>query len=358
MLGGSTITQQLARILYLNNEKSYKRKILELVYARRLENGLSKNKILELYLNEVFFGDNLYGINSAAKSYFNKSADELTKPETLLLYSILPAPNLYSPRVNLELSKEIYFKAAKNLIYRKIIDELEFNELITNYPDFIFENTIRNDTSWYNQSIYEQLRLSNVDIDKNNITISSLQDQFVQSILEEVVKEFNYEEKTDIGIVVLEPSTGNVLGIIGGKEKDDFNRVILTKKAIGSTVKPILYTLALENGFTPSSSFTSEPVSFYLDDDIVYSPSNNNNLYANRKINMVEALALSDNIYATKTLLLLGTKSLTNKLSHIGIKIDSNITNALGSFSLTLLQLACRMDYIQQQSLNFLLYQF
>ncbi len=338
--GGSTITQQLARILYLNNEKSYKRKILELVYARRLENGLSKNKILELYLNEVFFGDNLYGINSAAKSYFNKSADELTKPETLLLYSILPAPNLYSPRVNLELSKEIYFKAAKNLIYRKIIDELEFNELITNYPDFIFENTIRNDTSWYNQSIYEQLRLSNVDIDKNNITISSLQDQFVQSILEEVVKEFNYEEKTDIGIVVLEPSTGNVLGIIGGKEKDDFNRVILTKKAIGSTVKPILYTLALENGFTPSSSFTSEPVSFYLDDDIVYSPSNNNNLYANRKINMVEALALSDNIYATKTLLLLGTKSLTNKLSHIGIKIDSNITNALGSFSLTLLQLA------------------
>lgn len=338
--GGSTITQQLARLLYLDNSKSYMRKLKELILARRLENGLSKDQILELYLNEVYFGDNLYGINSASHSYFNKSADKLNKNEALLLFSLLPAPNSYSPRINLELAQKVYSTAALNLLKRKVINQIECDDLLNNFPAFNQTNDITSNSSWYNQSIYEYLKLNNIDIDHSNIIANSLKDSFVQNTLENIISNVDINDKTDIGIIVLEPKSGNVLGIIGGKNKDNFNRVLSTSKAIGSVIKPVLYTIALENGFTPTSTFESKPVTFYLDTDLTYSPSNNNNLYANRKINMIEALALSDNIYATKTILVLGTKRLSERLKTIGIDVEPNVTNALGSFSLTLLQLA------------------
>ncbi|HBD05885.1 MAG TPA: penicillin-binding protein, partial [Firmicutes bacterium] len=179
-------------------------------------------------------------------------------------------------------------------------------------PSFDEVNQITHNTSWYNQSIYENLTKSSISVDKNRISVSSSVDPYVQNILEDIVSCVSFDEATNIGVVVMQPETGNVLGIIGGKSVDGFNRVLSSSKAIGSTVKPILYTIALEEGFTPSSSFVSEPESFYLGDDIVFAPQNNNELYAYRKVNMVEALALSDNIYASKLALILGTDQLTN----------------------------------------------
>lgn len=337
--GGSTITQQLARSIFLDNKKSYLRKVNELLYAKRIERGTNKDKILELYLNTVYFGGDIYGIERAANHYFNKSATELAKNETILLLSLLPSPNNYSPFVNLELSTNAYQKAVKDLYYRNAISAEDFFELETDYPSTDSSYSDINSSLSYLQAIDENLQKRGIKTRSSNIEVNSYLDLSLQEEIFSYLRTLNLDKKTEVAIVLMEPTTAKVRVLIGGLKDQSFNRATDTFKAIGSTVKPLLFNIALENGFTPLSSFTSTKTTFYLDNNKTYSPANAGDIYPNRKINMIEALSTSDNIYATKLALVLGSNTLTERLLNVNLDIESNITNALGSFSISLLEL-------------------
>ena len=336
--GGSTITQQLARILYLNNEKSYARKLEELYYARRIENSLSKKEIITLYLNSAYFGENLYGFEKACQSYFACSGKFATKQMSIFLLSLLPSPNNYSPRKNINTSKIIYEKAIDNLYYRHYIKIDEISELKNNYPykDNI-ENKNNPNISYY-QAIADSLNKKQ-NLRTNSFEINPFLDVDFEKDIYRYAKECVTEKDAEVSIVVMEPNTFKVKALIGGINDFSFNRAIFSNKIIGSVIKPILYTIALEHGVSPLTKILSKPTTFYLENGVSYSPKNAGNKYANRNITMVEAIATSDNIYSTKIGLLLGSKMLKNRLAKVVIDIEENVSNYLGSISTSLIKI-------------------
>lgn len=339
--GGSTITQQLARLLYLDNSKTYSRKFKEFKYAKRLENSLTKNQILELYLNEVYFGKDLYGIQSASNYYYGKNASELNDNEAISLFAILKAPNSYAPPS--DEFNEAYTKAVYSLYKRNVIDVIKYYSLINDLPSPVEDAQEPIIDSEYELYAYDSIKreMSNKKLSSSNIgmTIETTIDSSLQKDIGKIIEECKIKtSKEEVAIVVLRPSDGACLALIGGtKHKNDsFNRAIDGITQMGSTIKPILYTTALEKGFTPITELKSEPTTFHIEGVGDYSPNNASYTYANRNINMVEALSLSDNIYATKVTLLIGSSSITNKLKLIGIdNVDNTVTNGLGSLALS-----------------------
>lgn len=339
--GGSTITQQLARLLYLDNSKTYSRKFKEFKYAKRLENSLTKNQILELYLNEVYFGKNLYGIQSASNYYYSKNAKDLDDNEAISLFAILKAPNSYAPPS--DLFKEAYTNAVYSLYERDVIDVAKYYSLINNYPIPNSDNSDIDQDADYKLYAYDSIKreMSNKKLSSNHVgmTIETTIDSSLQQDIGKIIDECKIKtSKEEVAIVVLRPSDGACLSLIGGTdhESDSFNRAIDGITQMGSTIKPILYTTALEKGLTPTTELKSEPTTFHIEGVGDYSPHNATYTYANRNINMVEAISLSDNIYATKVTLLIGSRSITNKLKLVGINnVNNTVTNGLGSLALS-----------------------
>lgn len=346
--GASTITQQLARMIYLSNDKTLLRKFKELLISKKLEANYQKDKILEMYVNLVYFGHNLYGIDAASNYYFNKSPALLDYNESAVLVGIINSPNNYAPDINLEacLNK-------KNLILNilhenKILDDENYNYFIKQKLSFYCKKEIKNDTfSFYDDAINKELNKINISLDSNEkigLQITSYLDSSIQETLYEIVNsKSSYLTNEEVAVVVMKPNSGKVLGLIGGinYSKSQFNRAIDSSRQIGSTIKPLIYYLGLEKGMTPTTSLTSQETTFHIQGMEDYSPKNAGEKYANRKINMIEALGLSDNIYATKTAIFVGLNNLTSLLNKFNINhIETNPTLALGTVEMSPLELA------------------
>ena len=347
--GASTITQQYARNLFLNFEKTWKRKIDEALLATELEVHYSKNEILEGYLNTINYGG-VYGIESASKYYFNKSAKDLTLAEASLLAGIPKSPNNYSPVKNYTKSKERQKIVLKMMQKNKKITTEEYNNAINTNLTIIGKKEKSNITSinYFKDSVLEELkRLTNIpeEITKTGgLKIYTTLDIEAQEDLEKAVYSYiNDETKVETAAIMMNPNTGGVIAMIGGNDynKSEYNRATKAKRQVGSTMKPLLYYTALESGFTASSSFTSEKTTFTFAGDKTYSPNNYNNSYANCPISMAAAISYSDNIYAVKTHLFLGENMLINTAKRLGI--TSNLTAipslALGTEEISLLEM-------------------
>lgn len=347
--GASTITQQYARNLFLNFEKTWKRKIDEALLATELEVHYSKNEILEGYLNTINYGG-VYGIEAASKYYFNKSAKDLTLAEASLLAGIPKSPNNYSPVKNYTKSKERQKIVLKMMQKNKKITTEEYNNAINTNLTIIGKKEKSNITSinYFKDSVLEELkRLTNIpeEITKTGgLKIYTTLDIEAQEDLEKAVYSYiNDETKVETAAIMMNPNTGGVIAMIGGNDynKSEYNRATKAKRQVGSTMKPLLYYTALESGFTASSSFTSEKTTFTFAGDKTYSPNNYNNSYANCPISMAAAISYSDNIYAVKTHLFLGENMLINTAKRLGI--TSNLTAipslALGTEEISLLEM-------------------
>jgi penicillin-binding protein 2D len=347
--GASTITQQYARNLFLNFEKTWKRKIDEAILATELEVHYSKNEILEGYLNTINYGG-VYGIEAASKYYFNKSAKDLTLAEASLLAGIPKSPNNYSPVKNYTKSKERQKIVLKMMQKNKKITTEEYNNAINTNLTIIGKKEKSNITSinYFKDSVLEELkRLTNIpeEITKTGgLKIYTTLDIEAQEDLEKAVYSYiNDETKVETAAIMMNPNTGGVIAMIGGNDynKSEYNRATKAKRQVGSTMKPLLYYTALESGFTASSSFTSEKTTFTFAGDKTYSPNNYNNSYANCPISMAAAISYSDNIYAVKTHLFLGENMLINTAKRLGI--TSNLTAipslALGTEEISLLEM-------------------
>lgn len=349
--GASTITQQYAKNLFLDFDKTWKRKWDEAWYTMRIEAKYSKKEILEGYLNTINYGHGKYGIENASKFYFNKSSSELSLAEASLLAGIPKSPSNYSPLIDMEEAKKRQLLVLNSLVRNGIITEDERDMAYDTELKIIGNEGEESLTSlnYYHDAIMSELK--NIDNIPNNYSeIGGLKiytnfDYEAQKILENNVNStFPEESNLQTASVIMNPENGGIMALVGGRDynKSTYNRAISSKRQVGSTMKPFLYYAALENGFTSSTAFISEKTTFPLENGKTYSPQNYNEVYGDKAISMATAIAYSDNIYAVKTHLFLGTDTLINMARRLGIKeeLDEVPSLPLGTSEINIISMA------------------
>lgn len=349
--GASTITQQYARNLFLNYDKTWERKIDEAMLAIELEVHYTKDEILEGYLNTINYGG-IFGIENASWYYFNKSASDLTLAEASMLAGIPQAPAKLSPINNEENAKKRQNVVLELMVNNKKITE---NDKIVAYntPLEYVGKTDDNDITsllYYRDAVIEELNgietIPSSLIKTGGLKIYTTLNKEAQVDLENAVKD-NIKEGSELQLagIMIDPNNGEVMALLGGTDysKSQYNRAIKAKRQVGSTMKPFLYYAALESGFTSASSFISEATTFYFANNKTYSPKNYNDHYANGPLSMTAAIAYSDNIFAVKTHLFLGEETLVNMVNRLGI--NSNMSAipslALGTKEISLMEMVC-----------------
>ena len=345
--GASTITQQYARNLYLNYDKTWKRKIDEALLAFELETHYTKDEILEGYLNTINYGG-VYGIENASKYYFGKSAKDLSLAESTMLAGIPQSPSNNSPLVNLNVAENRQKIVLSAMLNNKKISEDDYNIAINENLNYVGISDI-NMTSgklYFKDAVLNELSLipgiPSSLIKTGGIKIYTTLDKSAQENLEKSIDEKNWQD-LQVSAVLMNPEDGAVMALVGGTNYNasQFNRAINSKRQVGSTMKPFLYYSALENGFTSASSFISEKTTFSFSNDKKYTPKNYNDKYANGPLSMGAAIAYSDNIFAVKTHLFLGEEKLVSIANRLGIsnKLDAVPSLALGTEEISLMEM-------------------
>lgn len=353
--GASTISQQYAKNLFLDFNQTWKRKFEELWLTYELEAHYSKKEILEGYLNTINYGHGVYGIQNASNFYFDKSAKDLTLAEATILAGIPKNPSKYSPLVD-----ELEAKKRQNLILtmmirNKFITEKDKKKTIDTSLVYIGKKDKLNLSTimYYQDAVMRELKTINTIpssfIETGGLKIYTNLDIDAQTKLEESVKK-NLANNPEIQVagIMVTPSDGKIIALTGGRDfsSSPYNRAVQSARQIGSVMKPFLYYAALENGFTSSTAFISEPTTFTFNDDKTYSPINYGEKYPDKAISLAIALAYSDNIYAVKTHLFLGPETLVNIAKRVGIKttlqpvpslplgtVEINIIDLIGGYS-------------------------
>jgi 1A family penicillin-binding protein len=347
--GASTITQQYAKNLYLDFDKTIKRKIDEAWLTVRLETQYSKDKILEGYLNTINYGG-IFGIENASWYYFGKSSSELNLAEATILSGVPKDPSYYSPIANFDNAKRRQKLILDVMVKNKVITESDAKEAYDTVLTFIGtpkQNKLQT-LMYYQSAVIDELKTINTIPDSflktGGLKIYTNLDMNAQTVMEEKIKQ-NLDENSELEIasVIMDPNTGKILAIAGGRDysKSQYNRVTMAKRQVGSTMKGFLYYAALENGFTASTTFTSEKTTFTFDEDKTYSPNNYGEKYPNKPISMATAITYSDNIYAVKTHLFLGEDILVDTAKRIGITtpLKAVPSLALGSGEINILEM-------------------
>lgn len=351
--GASSISQQYVKNLYLKFDKTWERKIKEAFLTMRLETHFSKNDILEGYLNTIYFGNGIYGINNASLYYFNKNASNLSIEEAIILTGIPKNPNNNNPISNFDKCLKRSNIVAKVLLENGAITNNEYNNLhFNNVYIYGKEKNNSNTILYYKDAVLDELySIKNIPedlISTGNLKIFTNLDVDTQLKLEESINLYSLNDNTQIASIIANPQNGKIVALTGGKNYSlsEFNRAIKAKRQVGSTIKPFLYYAAIEAGMTEATKFKSEETTFVFGENKTYSPTNYGNKYANKDITMASALAFSDNIYAVKTHLFLGENILVNTLKNAGLKakLAPNPSLALGACEITML------DYISAYS--------
>ena len=342
--GGSTITQQYAKNLFLTNEQTLQRKIEEFFYAVRLEMHYSKADILEGYLNTLYFGHGIYGISEASSYYFGKDMDELSAGELAMLVGVVNGPGAFSPYLHYENAISRQQTVLQVLKDEQVIDEAAYEEamneelVILDHRDDEQEDDIR---AYYIDAVLAELSAMNLTKDQLDV-YTYFDPQASRALYLSLQENLGSDSEMQAAAVILEPFTDHILAMAGGKSYtgSQYNRALHAERQIASTIKPLLYYCALQQGFTPSTTFISQPTTFQLGDNETYAPGNYGDQYPYREISMINAIGMSDNIYAVKTHLFLGTQTLQHALAQYGITADDNASLALGTVSLNVCELA------------------
>lgn len=327
--GASTISQQYVKNLYLDFDKTWQRKIEEAWLTLKLEVHYDKDEILEGYINTINFGQGNFGVAAASQYYFNKNCKDLTLEEAIILAGIPKSPSYFNPVSSYDDAIDRAKVVAKSMVNNGYISENEKNNLFINKLDIYGKNSENNlNTLMYYETVVKQ-ELDNLNIPKSLIETGGLKiytslDLELQTILENNINEYMPDNDMQVASIIIDPHNGNIMALVGGKNYNtsQYNRAISSKRQVGSTMKPLLYYAALENGMTSSSRFLSEETTFVFSDNDSYSPQNFNQKYANKEITMAAALSYSDNIYAVKTHLFLGEEVLVDTAKRIGIKTE------------------------------------
>lgn len=351
--GGSTITQQLVKSALLTPERTIQRKIKEIILAIWTEQLFTKEKILEMYLNQVPYGGSSYGIEEAAKTYFGKHASELTLEQAALLAGLPQAPSFYSPQANPDLAIMRRNEVLAAMKEQGYIDEKtkiksQNSKLDTippkseiKAPHFVFYTKSQLE-SFYGISTVEEGGLmvtTTLDLD--------IQEEG-EKILKEELEKIKNLNVTNGAILVTRPSTGEILAMVGSVDyfaspSGAFN-VTTALRQPGSSIKPIMYSLALEKGYTSASIIDDSPVIFNTPGAESYKPVNYDNRF-HGKIPLRFALANSYNVPAVKVLSTIGVENFINQATKMGISTWTDhsrygLSLTLGGGEVTMLNMA------------------
>jgi penicillin-binding protein 1A len=338
--GGSTITQQLAKLLFLSSDRTFKRKIQEVLLALQLERRFTKEQIMTFYLNRAYFGAGNNGVGSAAKSYFGKDVSQLNLSESALLAGLLKAPSKLSPKNNRELSESRTAVVLRAMIDAGYITRDNISELQQD-PHYITDHAQR---LYFADFVYDQLPdfLGKKDKKEQVISVTTTLDESIQASLESVLNKFLDKHskklaKAEISVVVMD-RTGAVLGMSGGRDhqQSQFNRAVYAKRQVGSAFKTFVYLTAFEKGWNANDVLVDRKISVGT-----WVPDNYNSQFLG-EVTLKRAFAESLNSVAVSLAREIGGSAVASTARRCGIvsKIDKNDpTIALGTTEATLLEL-------------------
>ena len=307
--GGSTITQQLAKNLFLSNERTYTRKINEAFFAGWLEAHLTKNQILKLYLDRMYLGGGVYGVDAAAEYYFGKSVRDLTLAESAMIAGMLKAPVKYSPLVNLPAARARANVVLDNLVKTGLLTEGQVygarrhpataifrreDDVANYYLDWAFDE-MRRLVDTFPPSVTDRYFVVRTALDMD---LQRYADHVVQANLRDYSREYGASQAA----VVIADLDGAVHAIVGGRDYDEsqFNRAVDAMRQPGSSFKPYVYSTALDNGYTPSSVVVDSPVCIGN-----WCPHNFGGRFAG-PVTLLEAITRSINLIPVKLSIALG----------------------------------------------------
>jgi penicillin-binding protein 1A len=337
--GGSTLTQQLAKNLFLTQERTFSRKIDEVIIALALESEYSKNEILELYLNRVYFGSGAYGVEAAAQRYFGKSARVVTLGEAAMLAGLVKAPSRLAPTRNPQLARE-----RAQLVLKAMVDAGFVSEAMARTarerPVLIAKDNGPASTSYVADWVMDALN-DYIGRFENDVVVQTTIDPVLQSVaekslIEELTKNGDRYGVTQGALVAMD-TDGSVRALVGGKSyaESQFNRAISGRRQPGSAFKPFVYLSALERGLTPDTVRDDAPISVRG-----WKPENYSRDYRG-PVTLTEALANSLNTVSVRLTLEVGPQTVATTARRLGIasKLEPNASLALGTSEVTPLEL-------------------
>ncbi len=355
--GASTITQQLAKTLFLNPKKTLVRKLKEAFLAFHLERRYTKDEILELYLNQVYFGSGAYGVESAARIFFDKSVKDLTLAECALVSAMPKAPSRYSPLINRDLSIKRRNIVLKQMLFTGIINKTEYNKALNEKLNLSKKNKTSLKAPYFVEYVKDFLEniIGSSRLYNEGLTIYTTLSYELQKKAEDAIAnglsdlESRMKQQGIINpdpqsaLVSLDIQSGGILAMIGGKDfyKSPYNRATIAKRQPGSAFKPVVYAHAIEKGFTQNMKILDAPVVFRGGKDGEdWKPENFSKDYQG-EITLRKALALSKNIPAVRLIEMLGPSSVVQFGYKLGIEstLSPNLSLALGTSEVTLLEL-------------------
>lgn len=343
--GASTITQQLVKLLFFDSKKTIKRKIKEQFFALFVERQFSKEQILETYLNHVYFGCGIYGVQAASERFFAKSVNNLSIDESAVLAGVVKSPAYYCPLLSIESSqrrRDLILGIMKNLQFISI-DEYENSKnvklkVIKNKNQSFalhLKETIRIylEDKYGKQMLYTKGLIIQTTINRNIQNIA--QEEFEKHIAK-LKKEIN--PNIDGALISMDVKNGEIKALIGGTDylSSKFNRALQAKRQLGSIFKPIVYAAAMENDINFTHTEIDEPVEFITNGSI-WKPKNNTGHFEGT-MTLARALSYSNNIIAIKTLLTVGAKKVADYASKFkfSCKIEPYPALALGCLDTSL----------------------
>lgn len=330
--GASTLTMQLVKNLYLSRERTFNRKLVEVVLAIRIEQLFSKDEILEMYLNNIYWGHNSYGVETASQSYFNKPASELNLAESAMMAGIIQAPERFSPFVNYKETKR-----RQGVVLRRMRDlgwitpeqeKAAFEEpLLVAKPTAFRSSLLPSITDAVVRELNQ--RLGPEVIKQGGLNVQITIDYDFQRRAEQVVRQKHRELRRqglsadEVALAAVDPRTHYVKALVGSArpERDQFNRAILANRQPGSSFKPFVFYLAFASGnFLPSTIIEDKEIT-YQELDGPYKPKNYDDKYVG-KISLYDALLQSRNIPAVKLGKLVGLDKVVELCHRLGFKSE------------------------------------
>jgi penicillin-binding protein 1A len=387
--GASTITQQLARNLFLTHEKTVTRKIKEAILAIRIEQTYTKDEILEMYFNQIYFGEGAYGLDAAAKVFFGKQVQQLTLPECALLAGLPRNPRDYSPRREPDRALR-----RRNLVLAAMLDNKRLTrsqyEAASEAPLGVTKTRIDTKAAPYFMEMvrqYVEQRYGSNQLYEGGLKIYTTLDIDLQMAAEEALEkrltalearnqykrtraalaaaaakvktpEDQRKGKTDYlqgAIVSLDPTNGQIRALVGGRDfnESNFNRAVQASRQPGSAFKPFIYAAAIDNGFSPTDVILDTPVSFKAGNGMDWSPQNYDHKFRG-PVTLRAALAHSVNVPAAKLLQKLGTGVVTSYARRMGIRsrLGNDLSLALGTSEVNLLELTSSYGVFANQGIR------
>lgn len=354
--GASTLTQQLARNLFLHKQKKLSRKVAEAILAIEIERHYTKTDILEMYLNQVYWGHNAYGIESAAQLYFGKHAKDLNLAESAMLIGLLKGPELFSPFRNYALSKQRQKTVLNRMAKINFITQSEADAAYLQDLKLAPRRNFRYRAPYFTSYIVSQLneRFGEDAVLTSGMRVYTTLDYELQMHAEQIVRDYvekgkqtNFGEKglplnfEQAAILSIEPSTGYIKVMQGGTDfrQNEFNRCVQAKRQPGSTFKPFVYLAALEKGFEPDSIVLDAPITFATAQG-PYSPINYTKTFMG-EITLKKSLEHSVNVVAIKLNRAVGPENVIRVARQLGVKspLYPFLSLPLGASEVTMLEM-------------------